>query len=59
MATQAIIEQFIYVTMPPHLKQSMFEGHLENGKYEEIAWHLGREIKLSGLEAANEPRKLL
>ena len=31
---QAIIEQFIYAKMPPHLKKSINQAHLENGTYE-------------------------
>ena len=31
IATRAIIEQFIYAKLPPHLKKSMNQAHLENG----------------------------
>ena len=31
VAAQAIIEQFIYAEMPPHLKKSNNQAHLENG----------------------------
>ena len=31
VAAQAIIEQFIYAKMPPHLKKSINQAHLENG----------------------------
>ena len=31
---QAIIEQFIYAKMPPHLKKAENQAHLENGTYE-------------------------
>ena len=31
VAARAIIEQFIYAKMPPHLKKSINHGHLENG----------------------------
>ena len=34
VAAQAIIEQFIYAKMPPHLKKSINQAHLENGTYE-------------------------
>ena len=42
VSTQAIIEQFIYAEMLPHLKQSINQAHLENGKYEQIVLHLGK-----------------
>ena len=32
-AAQAIIEQFIYAKMPPHLKKTINQAHLENGTY--------------------------
>ena len=34
-AAHAIIEQFIYAKMPPHLKKSKNQAHLENGTYED------------------------
>ena len=34
VAAQAIIEQFIYAKMPPHLMKSINQAHLENGTYE-------------------------
>ena len=54
VAAQAIIEQFIYVKMPPHLKKSKNQAHLENETYEQIVSHLERELELSGLEAPDE-----
>ena len=36
VAAQAIIEQFIYAKMPPHLKKSINQAHLENGTYEQM-----------------------
>ena len=54
VAAQAIIEQFIYVKMPPHLKKSINLAHFENGTYEQIVSHLEREIELNGLEAPDE-----
>ena len=39
-AAQAIIEQFIYAKMPPLLKKSINQAHLENGTYEQIVSHL-------------------
>ena len=43
---QAIIEQFIYAKMPPYLKKSINQAHLENGTYEQIVTHLEREFQL-------------
>ena len=54
VAAQAIIEQFIYAKMPPHLKKLINQAHLENGTYEEIVSHLERELELNGLEAPDE-----
>ena len=38
VAAQAVIEQFIYAKMPPHLKIN--QAQLENGTYEQIVTHL-------------------
>ena len=54
VAAQAIIEQFIYAKVPPHLKKSINQAHLENGTYEQILSHLERELELNGLEAPDE-----
>ena len=54
VAAQAIIEQIIYAKMPPHLKKSINQAHLENGTYEQIVSHLERELELNGLEAPDE-----
>ena len=51
VAAQAIIEQFIYAGMPPHLKKSINQAHLQNGTFEQIVSHLERELELNGLEA--------
>ena len=51
---QAIIEQFIYAKMPPHLKKSINEAHLENGTYEQIVTHLERELEINSLEYHDE-----
>ena len=53
-AAQAIIEQFIYATMPPHLKKSINQAHLENSTYQQIVSHLERELEVNGLEAPDE-----
>ena len=54
VAAQAIVEQFIYAKMPPHLKKSINQAHLQNGTYEQIGSHLERELELNGLEAPDE-----
>ena len=54
VAAQAIIEQFIYAKMPPHLKKSINHAHLEKGIYEQTVSHLERELELNGLEAPDE-----
>ena len=54
IAAHAIIEQFIYANMPPHLKKSINQAHLENGTYEQIVTHLEKELELNGLEAPDE-----
>ena len=57
VAAQAIIEQFIYAKMSPHLKKSINQAHLENGTYEQIVSHLENELELNGLEAPDEMPK--
>ena len=54
VAAEAIIEQFIYAKMPPHLKKSINQSHLENGTYEQIVSHLERKLEMNGLEAPDE-----
>ena len=54
VAAQAIIEQLIYAKMPPHLKKSINQAHLENGTKGQIVSHLGNELELNGLEAPDE-----
>ena len=49
-----MIEQFIYAKMPPHLKKSINQAHLENGTYRQIVTHLEKELELIGLEAPDE-----
>ena len=51
---QAIIEHFIYAKMPPHLKKSINQAHLENGTCEQIVTHLERELELNSLEYPDE-----
>ena len=40
--------------MPPHLKKSINQAHLENGTYEQIVTNLEKEIELNGLEAPDK-----
>ena len=54
VATQAIIEQYIYAKMPRHLKKSTKQVHMENGTYEQIVLHLENELELNRLEAPDE-----
>ena len=54
MAAHAIIEKLIYAKMPPHLKKSINQDHLDNGTYEQIVTHLEKELELNGLEAPDE-----
>ena len=55
IAAHAIIGQFIYAKMPPHLKKKTInQAHLENGTYEQIVTHLEKELELNGLEATDE-----
>ena len=54
VGAQAIIDQFVYAKMPPHLKKSINQAHLENGTYEQIVTHLERELELNSLEYPDE-----
>ena len=54
VAAQAIIDHFIYAKMPPHLKKSINQAHLENGTYEQIVTHLERGLELNSLEYPDE-----
>ena len=54
IAAHAITEQFIYAKMPPHLKKSINQAHLESGTYEQIVTHLEKELELNGFEAPDE-----
>ena len=42
--------------MPPHVKKSLNQAHLENGTNEQIVTHLEKELELNGLEAPYEPQ---
>ena len=54
IAAHAIIEQFIYDKMPPHLEKSLNQAHLEKGTFEQFVTHLERELELNGLKAPDE-----
>ena len=54
IAAHAIIEQFIYAKMPPHLEKSINQTYLETHTYEQIVIHLERELELNILEAPDE-----
>ena len=40
--------------MPPHLKKSINQAHLDTGTYEQIVSHFEAELELTGLEAPDE-----
>ena len=40
--------------MPPHLKESMNQAHLENGTYAQIDKNLEKVLALNGLETLDE-----
>ena len=48
IAAHAIIEQFIYAKMPPHLKKSINQAHLKNATYEQNVTHPEMELELNG-----------
>ena len=50
VAAQAIIDHFIFAKMPPHLKKSLNQAHLENGTYEQIVTNPGRDLELNSLK---------
>ena len=54
IAAHAIIDQFIYAKMPPHVKKSINQAHLENGTYEQIVTHFEKELELKSLEHPDE-----
>ena len=49
-AAQAIIEQFIYTKMSPHLKKNIKQAKSEIGTYEQIVSHFEKEFEVSGSE---------
>ena len=44
----------MYAKMPPHMKKSINQSHLENGTVEQIVTHLERELELNGSEDPDE-----
>ena len=54
ITAQAIIEQFIYSKMPPHLRKSTSKAHLKNGTHDLIVTHLDKEIELNGSDILDE-----
>ena len=54
IATNAIIEQFIYTKLPPHLKKTVNQAYLENGTNEQLVTHLEKYLELNVLEASDE-----
>ena len=57
IAAHAIIDQFVNAKMPPHLKKSINQAHLENGTYEQIVTHLEMELELKSLEHPDKTQK--
>ena len=53
-SAQAIIEQFIYAKMPPHLKKSINQAHLDNGIYKHIVEDLEKKLEPNDLEPPDE-----
>ena len=50
IAAHAILDQFIYAKIPPHLERSINQAHLENGTYEQIVTHREKELEQKSLE---------
>ena len=50
----ANVEQFIYSKMPPHLKKSISQAHLQNCTCEQIVLHPKKELELNCLKAPEE-----
>ena len=47
VTAQAVIDQFKNAKMPPHLKKSINQAHMENSMYEQTMTHLERELELN------------
>ena len=48
VAAQATIEQLTYAKVPRHMKKSINQAHLENDIYQQIVYHLEKELELNG-----------
>ena len=57
VAAQEIIEQLMYVKMPPQLKESIIQAHSENGTYKQIVSPPKRELQLNGWEDPDHLQK--
>ena len=53
IAAHAIIENFLYAKMPPHLEKSINQAHLEKCTIGKIVTHLERELEFISLEASD------
>ena len=51
---KSMIDSLLYAKLPPKLKRSVNMARLENGTYEEIVAHLGRELELNALEESDD-----
>ena len=51
---QHMINRLLYAKLPPHLRLSLNLAYLQNGTYDQIVAHLGKKLKLSGLENDGE-----
>ena len=40
--------------MPPHLKKSIKQAHLENSTYKEVVTHLEKELEINSLKYPDE-----
>ena len=49
-----MIDSLLYAKLPPKLKRSVNMARLENGPYDEIVAHLGRELELNALEESDD-----
>ena len=47
VAAEATFDQVIYTELPPRLKKSINQGHLENSTYKQIVTHLERVSELT------------
>ena len=54
IAAYSIIEQILFAKMPPDLKKSFNQVHLEKCKDEQFVTHLDMQLELIGLEAPEE-----